>query len=290
MGIESNAVDPTTNQNVTPPQGQPTTAVASGSAPLAPTAPTQQPAPQATAQETLPQGMTWGSDGKVQVLSSAAYKRLKDEARERGGREALESTAKENGYKSVEEMLSALKPRQTPPAERPAVREANAGSEQEPESKTVRALHKERETYRKELDQLRRQYDRETSKRKELQETIDAREAEMVLRESAIRTGVTDVDYALRLLTRSLEGKSDDELSKFEETKFFDGLKGSHPYLFREVSRPATTGTGTGSAPAGLKPEEAAQAAASNGRTDARNMKQDDFRKLLQARGLNVSM
>jgi hypothetical protein len=129
----------------------------------------------------------------------------------------------------------------------------------------------------------------ETDGRKELQRQLDAKEAEMELREAAITRGIKDSDYAIRLLTRSLEGKTEEELAKFDHGKFFDDLRGTHPYLFGEVVKPATTGTGAG-APAAPKPADAAAADAQNGRTDATKMTAEEYRAHLAKRGLAINV
>jgi hypothetical protein len=239
--------------------------------------------------------MARGGDGKIQVLSTAAYKRLKDEARERGRKEALEELAKQNGYASVDAMLTSLKPRQQPPSnvrddEEEELPKQPKQPDDRQEPKSVRAMARDRDRLQRELDQLKRRYESESSRRKELQTAIDATEAEMELRVMATRAGVHDVDYAITLLTRTLEGKSEAELDAFDGQKFFDGLHTTHPYLFKEVSVPATTGTGVGNAPSALKPGEAAQTVARNSQTDARKMSADEYRKYLAAKGLQINV
>jgi hypothetical protein len=109
----------------------------------------------------------------------------------------------------------------------------------------------------------------------------------MALRETAVVKGVRDVDYALRLLQRELEGKDEQALATFDEGKFFENLRASHPYLYGETVVPATTGTGVGAAPSAPKAGavQAAQGAAGN--KDARSLSQDEFQKLLRARGFS---
>jgi hypothetical protein len=117
---------------------------------------------------------------------------------------------------------------------------------------------------------------------------LDAKDAEMSLREVAVSKGVRDVDYAVRLLTRHLEGQDEVALSSFDEAAYFEGLRASHPYLFGEVAVPATTGTAGGaSAPAAPAPGTAAQQIAKNGTFDARTASADEFKKRLAQLGIN---
>jgi hypothetical protein len=62
---------------------------------------------------------------------------------------------------------------------------------------------------------------------------------------------VKDVDYALALLQRQLQGMSQEELAKFDEDKFFtESLRKTHPYLYGESVQPVTTSpTGDPKAP-----------------------------------------
>ena len=262
-----------------------------------PQATTQAPAPQAAAGEQLPPGMAFGNDGRVQVLSTSAFKRLKDEARDRGRREALEELAKAQGYRSMEEMQEALAQSRQQPRSRQQAQPARTKDEDDTEttappqqSKSARAAQRDAERSRREADDLKRQLSREVKGKRELQMRIDALEAETQLREAAIRVGVHDVDYALRLLTRDLEGKSEEELAKFDESAYFTGLRQSKPYLFGETVRPANTGTGVGNAPTALNPAEAAQVQAQGNQIDARKMDAKQFQEYLRAKGLNINL
>lgn len=245
---------------------------------------TVNPAPQPAPAEVLPQGMAKTPDGKVQVLSQSAYKRLKDEAREQGRKNLL----KEFGFKNMDEAKAAFQRGQTP--QQAPVSQPQAAPQQ-PATQTAPQAQSSDETKRlsEELDSLRRQVTRESSKSKQLQEAIDQKEAEMVLREAAINTGIQDVDYALRLLTRELEGKDEEYIGKFNENTFFAGLRESKPYLFKETIRPATTGVGAG-APPSPRPGEAARNDAQTNSMDALKLTKEQYTELLRQRGLSINL
>lgn len=255
-----------------------------------------QPAPD-TSTEPLPQGMTRRPDGRVQVLSQSAFKRLKTESREKGRKEALSEFAKEAGFTSVEDLQKALKARKAAPAQDPTLRpnqepQAQPNRQNErPDRRTVERWERERTQTQKQIEQLRVQHKETTAQAKSLQQALDAKDAEMQLYASATAAGIRqDPEYAIRLLTKHVEGLSDEETAKFDEAKFFAGLRETHPYLFGEVVRPATTGTGAGAAPAAPKPGDASQRDAQNNQVDVRKMNPEEYRKHLAARGFSVQV
>jgi hypothetical protein len=247
-----------------------------------------------------------GNDSTNVMLPQHAFKRIKEEARTKGKAEALKELASQAGFATVEEFtmaLANLKNKPTRTEERPkggsngkpangksnGKSNGNAPVNTRPDKRQFDRLAREREKWEQERQQLSRQAKREADKRKELQQAIDAKDAEMALREAAVMAGVKDIDYAVRLLTRNLEGKSEEELAKFNEVEFFNGLKAEKPYLFGESVKPATTGTG----PSGTqspKPGKVEQVQAQGGQNDARKMSKEEFSKHLEARGLNIAM
>jgi len=252
---------------------------------------TEAPA-QAIAAEPLPEGMRPSSDGKgIQVLSTAAYKRLKDEARERGKKEARAELLKSLGYDTEEALREATqaKPKAKEP---PRETESEQGKtpDQRSQSKSYRALQRERDKLSSELTEAKEQLQRMTSQVRKLREDGDRREAEVVLREAAIRSGIRDVNYAIHLAHDDLAGKNEADLEKFDEHAYFSGLREKHPYLFGETIRPATTGTGANAAPPAPKAGEATQAAATNNRQDARSLDQKAFADLLRQKGLTPNI
>jgi hypothetical protein len=256
------------------------------------------------------QRQTQKGNGANVVIPQSAMKRIKHEERERGRKEAAESLALELGFESVDAMKAQFKRgngnrnrtqeqdveiepdqdldqdtdqpnRQAKPDDKPNDRN---------ERRNASKYEKRMEQFQKQQELLNRRLAQEVRSRKDLQRALDAKDAEMSLREAAVSAGVKDVDYAVRLLTRQLEGKDEASLKEFDETKFFSGLKDSHPYLFGETTRPANTGTGAGNAPPPPKPGQQAQQQATNGAVDARKMSREEFSAHLQKRGLNPGM
>jgi len=224
-------------------------------------------------------------DGKVQVLTSSAFKRLKDEARTQGRKQALLEMAQSQGFSTVEEMQSFLadarKPKPKP-----------AAQEQKPNGNGDGKAH-ERATREADAQRKREQAAQQAARQAQLEAKTERRrrealEAERELERTAWKVGVRDTDYAIRLLTRHLQGKSEDDLKAFDEEKFFSGLRETHPYLFGEVQKPATTGTG-GTLPPPPKPGDAARGAAAGAKVDASKMTKEEFRAHLAKRGLSLN-
>jgi hypothetical protein len=238
--------------------------------------------------------------GKDISIPSAALGKLKAEQRERGRREAtteLESKVKAAGFDSLEDMLAAVAALKAAPKEQPQPHDdEQAAQRAQPQQTQKRQEQKMADTEQAELARLQkereefaRKFAQEQSARRRLERESEALKAEMSLKEAAFGKGVKDVDYALNLLQRNLQGKSDAELEAFDEGKFFDDLRGSHPYLFGITERPATTGTGASSNPAATV-TAAHQQAGQNSIKDARSMSREEFDKLLRARNLNVAI
>lgn len=231
--------------------------------------------------------------GKNVVLPSSSLGKIKQEQRERGKREAmteLESKFKAHGFSSLDEAfeaMAALRNGGAPSTSSKAPAKAEAQTSAQAAQSGID--RKQYERLQREREQFARRYAQEQEQRRKLQRTLEAKEAEMALRETAVVKGVRDVDYALRLLQRELEGKDEAALSTFDEGKFFDALRGSHPYLFGETTVPANTGTGIGAAPSAPKAGAVTQAQGAAGLGDARKMSQDEFQKMLRARGLSTT-
>lgn len=238
----------------------------------------------------------------VHVLSQSAFKKMKEKERERGKSEALKEMALAAGFSSPEEMQKAMaklkaqpastKGQQGKPQGQPkpgAQAQATGPKPGENPNKTITRQEREIAALREENGRLRQQLGRADQRRKQLQQHSYAREAEFELQRVATLQGINDTDYALRLFTRAMEGKSEEELAKVDEAAFFKDLRKSHPYLFGEVVRPANTGTGTGAPPA-PNAREATTTTAQGSQVDARKMKPEEFQQHLRARGLNPSM
>lgn len=279
-----------------PPEGQPVAVPAVGTAPLGaqpPAQPAVETPPAANPREAQQQ-----QQGKTQTLTHAAFSRIKDESRAAGREEAMAALAQKAGYGSTEEFVQALAglknpppPAAAPPAQTPPAQEQPTGDFSQDELLAQKNARREQARYERQLGNLQRERDTlasklsdETRSRKTLQEALDAKDAEMALREAAVSVGVKDVDYALRLLTRELEGKSEAEMAQFDERAYFTSLRQSKPYLFGEVVQPATTGTGSSSAPAAPRP---AAVPPNGGRVDAMKMSPKEYQEELRRRGFN---
>jgi hypothetical protein len=274
---------------------------APGTTPPAPT--TQVTAPQATTPEA--------QQGKTVVLPSSALGRIKKEERERGMRDAQLGLAKEAGFASVEEFQAFLKGRgqqatqpggqsQSRPQQQPKPGNNGQQGKQQPRPQqttdelTGRAKaswERERDKLRQEIDGLKKQSAHNDKRFRQTRKELEDRETEMHLRDQATQAGVRNVDYAVHLLRQHVGNKSEEELKGFDEGKFFDGLRGQHPYLFGETVRHPTTGTsGNGAAPPSPKPGDASAAAAKNGQVDAKKLSRAEYTELLRRRGLNPAI
>ncbi len=222
----------------------------------------------------------------VQQVRHSDFKRIKDESRARGRREALDEldiTARAAGFASHEDALRALAElKKSPP--RPAVTTAPPP-----------VLRKEAMRAQDDKLTMRKQWRVEERRRRDLQAALDAKDAEMGLREELYRAGVKDVDYTLRLLTRQLEGKTQEEIAKFDRNAFYTTLRTDKPYLFGETVVPANTGTDAstkttgqpGAAPATPAPGSVAVTEADKTKFDARTAKPEEVQARLRSLGLN---
>lgn len=236
---------------------------------------------------------------KVQQVKHSDFKRIKDEARTKGRREAiteLDQAARAAGFTSYADALKALAEfKKSPPAKPAMIQPQPQGTQtMSTKPKTDTQADQQRIEALKASEEraiMRKQWRTEERRRRELQDQLDAKEAEMSLREELYRAGVHDVDYALRLLTRQLEGKTEEEIGAFDRSAFYTGLRKEKPYLFGETVSPATTGTNgvrpDGSAPAAPPPGGAAVDQAQANQFDARKAKPQEISDRLRALGLN---
>ena len=272
-------------------------------------------ATQATAAATvsgdLPSHGTTSPDGKTIIVPTKAMNRIRQEERERGKQQAMDEYAKSQGFSTSAEMTAFVaeqKSAKAAPAKtnghtRPDVNgkdtqrkttngngaHMNGSGKTNGSSKSPDKTEKYRARWEQEKLELRKTVRREMTKSKTLQHQLDAKEAEMHLREAAAMEGIQDVDYAIRLVTRDLEGRSDEEISAFDERKFFAQLRKDKPYLAGEVVRPATTGTGAAGVPAPTA-GDMKQAAAAVQQVDARKMSKQDYARHLQSRNFDPNM
>lgn len=239
--------------------------------------------------------------GNGQWVPGDAFAKIKRDAESRGekrAKDALAQQLKQAGFSTVDEMLAAVAKAKNVKDQRPQKPQSQAQKSQPQKSKSnspqQQARHPEQLSPRQadklhqRLSSLERKALDERRKRVELQRELDKRQAEMALREAAAKAGVRDIGYALHLLRDHLSGMPQQDLASFEEGKFFEGLRQSHPYLYGETVRPATTGTGGAPAhPSSPRPDVATQAATNGKRTDATKLSAQEYQDLLRARGLD---
>lgn len=300
------------------PEGM-TTEVAAGSQPLgatvAPQAVSQQQGSQTTESSNqaganeprdLESKLATTGNGKNFIVPRDAFKRAKDEAREKGRKEALDSLVRELGLSSLDEFKGLLQ----------GVKGANSGKAKQQEKSRDRddeghkedrrqlkpptaekgnnpdKLYREREKWQRTYETMNQKLSHESRQRKNLEQALEAKDAEMALMSAAFSAGIRDdicVDVAIRALTKHVENLSEQDQAKFDEKKFFEGLREAYPQLFGEVVRPANTGVG-GSHPSPPKPGAMARTEAANTQKDARKMSSSEFQEHLRSRGLNIGI
>lgn len=161
--------------------------------------------------------------------------------------------------------------------------------------KVIARLTRERDTLQAQLTDANGKLKASDRKGRDLQRRIDANEARGNLEKAAIVAGAKDVDYVVAKMIKALEGKTSEEVRAFDEAKFFETLKTEQPYLFGEVTRPATTGTGASGAEAGGgKPAGGNGGAAgaggkanADGTVDVRKLNPKEFEEHLRKKGIN---
>lgn len=260
-------------------------------------------------EETQTEVLSGNSDSKKVELHHSDFKRIKNKAKAQGERAALESLtkrAKDAGFDSLDDVFAKLKSLNTleekaeeePEEEEEETEMATTPKKKQPTRKKPvkhrqpdnvdprqRRMKQDLEKERSKREKATRKWRQEERRRRELQKKLDAKDAEMELREAAHLSGVKDVDYALRLLYRELNGKSEDELEGFDEKEFFNNLRNDRPYLFGESVTPATTGNADEDAPPApdnVEPE------ANN--FNARDASKKDLDKRLNDLGINGQM
>lgn len=269
------------------------------------TASTAEPDPEPQSGEGTP--APTGED-KVE-LRHGDFKRIKDKARKQGesaARAAMEKRAKELGFNSLDEALTALKKPGTESSTQQKKKDQNMAGKTTSRSSDLRR-RRNRDARKQRLEQRKaektarekeravQKWRNEEKRRRAAQKKNQALRAEMELRTLAHQAGVQDVDYAMNLLARELKGKSEAELKEFSEGDFFTGLKTSRPYLFGEREQPATTGTAGAEQVAGGAPPEpgAGQTEtdeATSSQFDGKKASDDEYHQRLQELGLTAPM
>ena len=268
----------------TPPLGAPVV-----TEPIQPPMPTEQSERQnGNGQEPKSEFSTTGN-GKNFIVPQHAFKKAKDDAREKGRKEAIESLVKELGLSSVDEFKGLIQGVKSGKVKAQPQQKVESDKSKVESTKEASQLFKERGKWQKTYESQNQRLSQESRARKELEQRLEAKEAEMALMAAAFTAGIRDdvaVEVAIRMLTKHVEGLSEQDQAKFDERKFFASLKETHPVLFSEVVRPATTGNGSGNA-AVAKP---GALPAMNGKKDARGMNPKEFREHLLSQGLKLNI
>ncbi len=122
---------------------------------------------------------------------------------------------------------------------------------------------------------------------RKLKRRADAAEARVALERIAVGVGIKDPDYAVTLMTRHLEGKPSTEVDDFDHKKFFENLRGTHPYIFGDATTvPLNTGTG-GGAPPPPAPGPIVKKLGEDGQLDVKKMTSPEYAEHLRKRGIN---
>lgn len=257
---------------------------------------------------------------QVHQLKDSDFKKVKDKARAQGRADAteeMENAAKAAGFDSMADAFKTLaavkagKANETPSRAAPQVTTDPEPDDQEtdmptpkPDPKIAAATAaaaraaRDRDALATENADTRKRWRAEERERRRLQRELEAKDAEIALRTELHQLGVQDVDYTLRLLTRELEGKTEEDLGKFDRAAWATKLREEKPYLFGEVRAAATTGTtggSTGQAQPGANgqppgPPAAGDAAARDAaqqQFNARDAKPADVSARLRQLGLN---
>ena len=291
QGQEGNPQDQVpTDPGVTDPQGS-----------VAVVAPVETIVPAPVVRTEAPSnGTSKQGDTKVVELKQSAFKRIKQQAQQRGFKKAeqdiLARFAK-HGCSSLDDVEKMLESRSTPakPVEETPMATKNPGKNGKDSSRqrsNGRPNAADRRLVKSEQDKdvATRKWRAERNRRKVSERRNDALQAQMELQRVAMLAGVTDVDYALRLAWREMDGKSMEELAKFDESAFFEGLRKSKPYIFGEIEVPATTGTagnGSSEVPEPPSSDEVTTQGANGQQFDAKNATQEEVDAQLRQLGIS---
>ena len=239
---------------------------------------------------------------KTMVIPHSAMKRIREEERENGKNAAMEQLAKDAGYASHSELVSAMAKLRAAPAPAAAAAQPSptpqpTGDENDPsltpeQVAKMKDSRREQGRYERQLEKTlgeRNRYAQSASewqrKAREAQAEVDAVRAEMQLRTIAAGAGVQDIDYAITLFSREVEKLTPEQAEKFDERAYFEQLRKVKPLLFGEAVVPASTGTGAGGAPP-PKPQQVAAQNGAAGRVDARKMSPQEYQAHLRKMGI----
>lgn len=241
---------------------------------------------------------------RIHQLRDSDFKKVKERAAAKAleeERAALNQRAKELGFSNIDSLLKSLANPVIPndddhekEAEEMAIKKTTVKKPMKRQSVDTSVTADSR--YKRRLEQSEkarkesvRKWRAAEKRRRDAQRQLAAKEAEMELREVAIQSGIRDVDYSIRLLTRHLHGKSEAELAEFDEKAFFSGLREERPYLFGESVLPANTGStlaNGGEEPAAPGPDQSHKIEAESKQFDARKASPEEIAARYKELGL----
>lgn len=268
-----------------------------------------------------PGGYQERGDGKVQILSSTAYRKIKDEAREKGVRATqaeINAKVKALGFENLEEALAYAgmgrvqnggrgngngnrqpqpQPRHEPPPPSnaappgPAPREPSRRERQD-DPKALEKYQRAMAQWEQKRTVYQQTIDHEKKRRRRAERDNDELRTRIELERIANAAGIKRTKWAVDMLQEHLSSFGGDEakLRAFDEKTYFEGLRSTEPWLFNEVVKPANTGVqpGGNGAPPPPAPGPIVRATG-DGRNgfDARAAKPDDVAAQLRSLGIN---
>jgi hypothetical protein len=132
---------------------------------------------------------------------------------------------------------------------------------------------------------------KERTLRLQAERNLSVERATFTVREHAYRAGVKDVDVATAVLHRELQGKSAEELTKYDFKAYFEKQKTERPYLFGDV-KPTPANTGATGADGQQPPVPGAAGATSQAvdanKFDARGKSSKEVDDQLRKMGISV--
>jgi hypothetical protein len=159
----------------------------------------------------------------------------------------------------------------------------------------MQQYQRDMERYRQQADAANRKAQNEERKRRQVEKERDAAEARRHLERVAMGAGIhaDHVDFAVHSLERHLQNLPEDQrteaaLSAFDEKAYFEGMRGTQPYLFGVQQIPATTGTGPSNAQP-PRPPRVSQSAAQGNVVDAMTMSREEFAEHKRKLGLGLT-
>jgi len=224
-----------------------------------------------------------GQGAQSQRQGGDAFATIRRKSEEKGRRRAeaeFQQKLKSLGVSSFEELDSKLSQSTQKKANKQAANDNGRRSNDQDDSGKGQWIDQKK--------RILARLGQEIKKRKEAEDARDKADVIKDLSIAAAYAGVRHIDFAIDMLNKQMKGKSEQELSGFDENKFFSGLKQTHPFLFHAEQQLATTAP-TGSettAPAAGSTVTVTQKAVDDKTIDARKLSQDEYQALLRKHGL----